>query len=543
MSQENKGTELSRRDFLATTGGVVAGAAAAGMVGTAEAASHKAGGEPKPGKGGTVRFATRSDAQALDPHRNVMYYVSFPIALTTQGLLDLNQKLEPSTGIAEEWSASDDLLTYKFKLRKGVLFHNGREVDAAAVKWNFEHIKDPKASHSFTRSALANLKSVEAPDKYTVVCNLANPSAAFPANVVFYPANLMAPDSIEQANEHPIGCGPFKFGKWERYEVTVMERFENYFETDDKGNQLPYIQTIEGRPKKVDQVRLTALRTGQVDLIDNMAYADAADFPTRYADQFQTWDVPALGTAFVTFNLESGPFAYSNPDGKMLRHAAAYATDLDAIHHAVFYQRGEIATGYFPTTSPWHASPEGWKGKFDPDRARSILKKLKAEGTEIELMANDSWPYMQQTGELLQAMWSEVGFKVKYNIFDSAVLRQKRKEGSFHAESMAGSYRFDPDGWFSRQVISTAPATKRGSRFRSEKVDQLILEGRKTADRTKRLEIYREVENLVNDELPVLYTHHLTLLEAGVKNLMGYVPSISGSPNIKGGGLRTAWMA
>lgn len=219
MSQENKGTELSRRNFLATTGGAIAGAAATGLVGQAQA------GEPKPGKGGTVRFATRSDAQGLDPHRNVMYYVSFPIALTTQGLLDLNQKLEPSTGIAEEWSASEDLLTYKFKLRKGVLFHNGRKVDAAAVKWNFEHIKDPKASHSFTRSALANLKEIETPDKHTVVCKLHNPSAAFPANVVFYPCNLMAPDSVEQANEHPIGCGPFKFGKWERYEVTVLERF------------------------------------------------------------------------------------------------------------------------------------------------------------------------------------------------------------------------------------------------------------------------------------------------------------------------------
>jgi peptide/nickel transport system substrate-binding protein len=536
MTRENKGTELSRRDFLATTGGAIAGATAIGLVGQAHA------GEPKPGKGGTVRFATRSDAIGLDPHRNNMYYVSHPLALTVQGLLDLNQKLEPSTGIAEEWSASDDLLTYKFKLRKGVLFHNGREVDAGAVKWNFEDIKKP-TTNSFIRSALVNLKEIQAPDKYTVVCKLETPSAAFPANVVFYPCNLMAPDSAEQANVHPIGCGPFKFVKWERYEVTLLDRFENYFETDAEGNPLPYIERIEGRPKKIDQVRLTALRTGQVDLIDNMAYADAASFPKRYAGQYQTWDVPALGTAFITFNLETGPFAYSNPDGKLLRQAAAYATDLEAIHHAVFYGRGEIATGYFPSVSPWHASPEGWKGKFDPDKAKSLLKKAKSVGVEIDLMANSNYPYMQQTGELLQAMWSEVGFKVKYNIFDPAVLLQKRREGSFHAESMAGSYRFDPDGWFSRQVLSTAAQTKVESRFRNEKADQLIVEARQTADKTKRLEIYREVENIVNDELPRLYTHHLTLLEAGVMNLKDYRPSISGSPNIKGGGLRAAWMA
>jgi ABC-type transport system substrate-binding protein len=434
-------------------------------------------------------------------------------------------------------------MTYTFKLRKGALFHNGREVDAAAVKWNFDRIKDPTKSHAFTRSALENLKEVLVDDKYTVVCKLESPSAAFPADVVTYPCNLMAPDSEAQADTHPIGCGPFKFVKWERYNVTLLERFENYFETDAEGNPLPYLEAIEGRPKQVDQVRLTALRAGEVDLIDNMAYADAAEFPKRYAGQFQTWDAPALGTAYVTFNLEKGPFAYSNPDGKTLRQAAAYATDLEAIHHAVFYQRGDIATGFFPKVSPWHTSTEGWKGKYDPEKAQFLLKKAKAVGTTIELMAQASWPYMQQTGELLQAMWSEVGFKVNYNIYDAAVLLQKRRAGDFHADSMANSYRFDADGYASRNILSTASHNKEHSRFRSERADKLALEARQTADKNKRLELYREIEDIVNEELPLLYTHHLTLLEAGAMNLKNYQPAISGAPSTKGAGIRVAWMA
>jgi peptide/nickel transport system substrate-binding protein len=104
-----------------------------------------------------------------------MYYVSFPIAYTTQGLLDLNLKLEPSTGIATEWEASTDLLTYTFKLRKGVLFHNGREVDAAAVKWNYERIKDPAKSHEFTRSALLNLKQILTPTNTPWFANWSSP--------------------------------------------------------------------------------------------------------------------------------------------------------------------------------------------------------------------------------------------------------------------------------------------------------------------------------------------------------------------------------
>lgn len=537
MGKTGKQAELSRRDFLAAAGGVAAGAAATGLAGKAQA------GEPKPGRGGTLRIATRADAKGLEIHRNNYYYVSVPMSWTSMGLLDLTPELSPAPGIATEWSASKDLMTYTFNLRKGALFHNGREIDAAAIKWNFERIKDPKITNSFVRSALVNLKEVEAPDKYTVRCRLHSPSAAFPANVVYYPCQLMAPDSVEQGATHPIGAGPFKFVKWERYAHTVLERFENFYETDAQGNPLPYIQRVEGRPKKADRVRLTALRAGEVDLIDNMAYADAAEFPKRYAGKFQTWDIQALGTAFITFNLDKGPFAYSSPDGKLLRQAAAYATDLEAIDQAVFYGRGEIATGYFPSVSPWHASPEGWKGKYDPEKARFLLKKAKAMGTVIELMAVDAYPYMNQTGELLQAMWTEAGFKVKYNIYDRAVINSKRRSRDFHAESMAGSYRFDPDGWFSRQILSTAAQTKREAGFRNERADKLIIEARKTADRNKRLEMYREVDTIVNDELPRLYTHHLTLLEAGAMNLKGYTPAISGAPSTRGAGIRTAWMA
>ena len=533
----NPSTDLSRRDFLAGASGAVAGAAALSLAGKAQA------GEPKPGKGGTVRLATRSDAQGLDPHRNTMYYVSFPIALTTQGLVDLNPKLEPVPGIATEWAPTNDLMSYTFKLRKGVLFHNGREVDAAAVKWNFDRMQNPKIGHPFHRSALENIKETVAVDKHTVRLDLHKPSAALPANVVFFPCNLMAPDSEAQADTHPIGCGPFKFVKWERYAVTRLERFENYFETDAEGNSLPYLEAIEGRPKKEDRVRLTALRSGQVDLIDNMAYADAADFPKKYEGQYQTWSVPSLGTAHVSFNIENGPFSDKTPDGKLLRQAAAHATDMQAIHQAVFYQRGDIATGFFSKESPWYIEGARPRPEFDPDKAKFLLKKAKAVGINIDLMANSSWPYMQQTGELLQAMWTAVGFKVNYTIVDSAIIRQRRRAGEFHADSEAGAYKFDPDGWYAREIHSQGATTKYVTRFRNEKADKLIEEARGTRDPKKRLEIYTEVDSIVNEELPVLFTHHLTLLEAGVMNLQNYQPAISGSPHTQGAGLRVAWMA
>ena len=297
MSRETSSREpdMSRRAFLAATGGALAGVSALGLVGQAAAEQRH------PTRGGTLRFATRSDVTGLDPHRNIYNPASMPLAATTQGLLDLNLQSEPVPGIAYEWHASKDLLTYTFLLRKGVLFHNGREVDAAAVQWNFARLLDPKRSGNFARSALTTLKEIEVVDKYTVRCHLHRPSAAFPANVVYYPCNLIAPDSEAQVDTHPIGCGPFKFAAWSRYEVTRMERFENYFESDADGHSLPYLDAIEGRPKKEDRVRLTALRIGEVELIDSMALCRRDGF--RGEIRWQIPDLAGAGAGDVVYHL------------------------------------------------------------------------------------------------------------------------------------------------------------------------------------------------------------------------------------------------
>jgi peptide/nickel transport system substrate-binding protein len=523
---------LRRRDFLCTTGGALAGIAAYGWKHLALADA------PKPRRGGTLRFATRGDTTGLDPHRNTFYPVSTPLAAITQGLLDIDLQSEPVPGIATEWDVSPDLLTYTFKLRQGVLFHNGREVDAAAVKWNFERLKDPKRASAFARSALENLQEVVTPDKYTVRCHLHQPSAAFPADVVFYPCSFIAPDSETQADAHPISCGPFKFVRWERNTVTELVRFENYFETDAAGNSLPYLERIIGQPKLEDRVRLTALRAGEVDLIDTMAYTDAADFPKKYAGTFQTWEVPTLGTSFIAFNLDKGPFT-----DKRLRQAAAHAVDREAVKQAVFYGRGSTATSSYAPGSPWHASGTHPPPEYDPDKARFLLRQARAEGTSIVLQSLQGFPYTHQTGELLQAMWTDVGFKVQHHIYEAAVARQKRRDRDFDADSTSASYRFDPDGWCSRHLLSTAPSTKEQTGFRNDRVDKLIGEARQTANKQKRLELYAAIDSIVNEELPILYLHHLTLLEAGVMHLKGYQPAISGLFTTHRGGIRTAWLA
>jgi len=150
---------------------------------------------------------------------------------------------------------------------------------------------------------------------------------------------------------------------------------------------------------------------------------------------------------------------------------------------------------------------------------------------------------MQYTAALVQGMWEDVGFKVLHKTYDAPVLEEKRRARAFHAESTAASYRFDPDGWFSRQLLSTVSSTQATMGFRHARADTLITAARRTADRQQRLELYAEVDSIVNEELPLLYLHHPTLLAAGVLSLQGYQPAISGLFSTQGAGVRTAWLS
>jgi peptide/nickel transport system substrate-binding protein len=108
--------------------------------------------------------------------------------------------------------------------------------------------------------------------------------------------------------------------------------------------------------------------------------------------------VPTLGTSFLVFNLDRGPFT-----DKWLRQAAAHATDHNAIHEAVFYGQGEVAKGFYAPASPWHAAEAQPWPAYDPEKARALLQQARAVGVEVLRQAEDTYPYLKQTGELIQA--------------------------------------------------------------------------------------------------------------------------------------------
>jgi len=521
--------EASRRAFLMTTGGALAGMAAFGLVKPAAAAKRH------PQRGGTLQYSSRTDISGLDAHRHNQNHQIHATAAMYDGLTDIDQRGNLVPSLAESWEPNKELNAWTFRLRKGVLFHNGREVDAEAVKLNLLRIQNPAIGMDFIRGGLENVDSVEVLDKYTVRLKAKVPDAALPISIMRYPIVLMAPDAFETAAERPIGTGPFKFVSWTRWSETRLVRFENYWETDAEGHSLPYLDEIIAKPKREDSVRLTALRTGQVQLIDDMAQADVERFLKEHGTKYNTWRWHGSGN-YIVFNWRRGVF-----QDKRLRTAAAHAIDRNALHHIAYYGQGEILDQCYPKGDPWHL--DGIHSlEYDPDRAKALLREARAVGTAVKIIAAANAALARETVQVIQAAWDAVGLKATLELLDTVPFLAAAREGNFDARLGGYTYRYDPNDFYARNLHSKSEWNKSNSGWQNERYDRLVEEAKRTVDIARRKALYTEAQNIINVELPHFHLHDVVRTTAAVKALQGYQPGAGGAVTYQGGGLRTAYI-
>ena len=241
----------------------------------------------------------------------------------------------------------------------------------------------------------------------------------------------MAPGAVDKADTHPVSCGPFKFKSWKRFDTCELVRFENFWETDAEGNTLPYLDGMIGKPKKEDRVRLTALRTNEVDLIDNVAYADAPNFIKEHGELVQ--HLAGAAGRHGVHRLQPQERAVLG-EGQSRRPSAAHggrARDRPRGHpRGGVQQAGRDRQGVLQRVPARGTARTSSRGrKFDPDKAKAMRKKAKGGDAKLLIIANDSFPYMQQSGELVHAMLKDAGFDVTFEIHPTPVIQDKYNKG------------------------------------------------------------------------------------------------------------------
>jgi len=259
---ESGSNGLNRRDLLVKAGVVGAGAVAAGsLAGAATAAPKRIGATPK--KGGKLTFALEQDPVHIAPFGAILTSNHWGKEPMYESLIEWDAKLNQRPALAQSWKVVDPR-TVDFTLKRGVRFHNGKEVTAADVKYSVEGWLNPPLPGSVTTvNQVPSIESAEVRSKYVVRIKLKKPDARLFGFLAWTRYSAIVPEGMYQqvnAGREGIGTGPFRLTSFTPGQGTEYQAYTNY-----RKKGLPYLSQLSLPTMPDEQARIAALRAGAID--------------------------------------------------------------------------------------------------------------------------------------------------------------------------------------------------------------------------------------------------------------------------------------
>jgi len=434
-----------------------------------------------------------TDVSHLDPHYSTSASDVNVFFNLYDNLVLRDEQLNLTPGLATAWKLIDDR-TWQFKLRQGVVFHNGDAFTADDVKFSLERAiaENPRTS---VYAALNTIERVEILDPLTVNLVTKHPDPLLPTRLSYYggmilPRQYFEKVGMEGFRKEPVGTGPIKFVEWKKNERLVFEANKRYWRP-----ALPYDKVIY-KPYPETAARIAALLAGEVDFITAVP-----------PDQVEVID--KSGSAKVEGALYAGFFSYTFNvkvpplDNKRVRQAIHYAIDRQAIVKKLWRGRGVVPNDAYPNVDKIGYDPKKPPFEYNPKKAKDLLAQAGYKGEEIKIesaigyLAND-----KQLTETIAAMLQEVGMNAKVQLLEYSVraqkLRQKALEGLLLGDPT--STLLDPDGMFWRLMQPGGLYDY----WRHPEWDRLMGEARVLQDPQKRDANYKKAAEIFLDEVPVL---------------------------------------
>jgi len=470
----------------------------------------------KPKKGGTITIGHDADAVGLDPHLATAFASKHFYEHVYTGLLRYNSIMELEPDLATSWEKPDEL-TFTFRLRKGVKFHNGKELTSEDVKFSFERMKDPKTGSPW-KSIYDPLSSVETPDKYTVKFKLGAPYPAFLTYLgdVRYSAIVPKEEVLKRGNLQNvmIGTGPFKLVEYLPGDQATFVRNEDYYEPG-----LPHLDGFTLKVIKDEASRLAAIRKGTVQLtwIKEIQLAELA---RKEKDIIMAKTLPSRHLHFF-FDHTKGPLSKMK-----VRQAIASALDRKEFIDTILLEQGVLSTCIPPSTVPYVLSEEETKKlpfyKQDLELSKKLLKEAGyADGFEFTIRTSTHSPDYVPAAQIIQSHLAKVGIKAKIEQLEWGVLLKAFRANDFESMIFASVWFPDPDGYVYGWIHSKSMLNVGG--FKSDRIDHLLELQRKTMDLKKRIEIWRDLQVAMAEEIPMIWVYAMPQRnEMYRSNLMGY---------------------
>jgi len=395
--------------------------------------------------------------------------------------------------LATSWDFSQDGKQLTFKLRQGINFHDGTPFNAEAAKWNLDRLLDPKeATQAY--QFFTDLQSVAVVDPYTVRLTLKGPSSVILGALAYKGGFMLSPTAFktygEDYNQHPSGTGPFKFVEWVPANRCVVTRNENYWEKDENGESLPYLDKITFRQITDDSVRIVELQTGNAQMVVRVP-AESMDIIRQDAD-LELVKSPTATTYRLYLNMRRPPF-----NNLKLRQALNYAFDREAMAESITPGQGEVnpflilpVERYYSTYNPYN---------YDPAKAKKLLAEAGyPNGLDVEFMMIAREPDVT-IAPVVQAYLQEIGIKTEIQPLDRLIYIDKAKNGDFHM-SMAQITLPLPSIYLTmtQQIHSNGPINR--AAWKNPEFDATLEELAVTFDVAKQDELIKKAQKICLDD-------------------------------------------
>lgn len=472
--------------------------------------------DDRPAQGGTL-VRLFADPPTLDPHLAGDAISSVIINEVYGGLVTLSLDYQPVLDLAESCKISDDGLAYTFVLRENAQFQDGKPVTAHDVKWSIERAADPTTLSTTAENYLGDIvgvedklagdasdvKGVRVIDDRTVEFTIDSPKSFFLAKLSYPTAFVLDRDQVESNEDwldQPNGTGPFRLGTYDIGELILLERNELYHLGP------PHIETVHmilsGGSAMImyenDEIHLTGVGIDDLprildpnDPLNPQLHRSPQDFDVFY----------------VGLNAAEPPF-----EDPKVRQALNYAVDLQSIADNVYDGRLSPARGVIPPGFPSY-TPNLRSYEYNPDLARELLQ----QSTYADALASGDFPRITLTIsgsfgaavpqylEVMLEQWRSLGIEIEIQQTEWATFLQEVNDKQYHMFTLGWIADYpDPENFL--DLLFHSESNNNHTNYSNPEVDRLLEEARTERDRERRFEIYNQVEQMILDDAPWVWT-------------------------------------
>ncbi len=455
------------------------------------------------------------------------------------GLIQLDDSLHIKPDIAKKWEISENALEYTFILRNDVRFHkhkqfktkdSSRLVTAKDFVYSFDRIINPNVA-SPGNWVLKNVEKYEAISDTIFKIKLKKPFPAFLGLLGMRYCSVVPKEIVEhygqQFRSNPIGTGPFKFKMWEENVKLVLRRNELYFEKDEKGKQLPYLEAVAITFLPDKQSEFLQFAQGKIDLLNSLdaSYKDELLTPSgklrdKYKNRVNISKGSYLNSEYLGFYLDTDK---KEIQSELLRKAINYGFDRKKM---ITYLKNGIGTpainGFIPKGMPGFNNIPGYE--YNPEKARQLVdqfKKQTGNNKPTIRLATDS--NYQSICEFIQRELEKAGLNVIVDVMPSSTIRQKKWTGKL--DSFRASWIADyPDAenflspYYSKNFTPNGPNY---THFKNETFDQLYEESFLIMDTKVREQHYAKMDSIIIANAPIVPLYYDQVVRFTQKNVKG----------------------